>query len=527
MSVFKRATTSIIRRPGKTIILLLIVFILGMVIAGSIAVEGVISNTDANLRRRMQPIVTIGEDIHAYQEWLTEEDFDFDAIEWDNPLIRPLAVDPPLTSEHIHAIGELEYVSFYNYMIMYSLASFDLRRRGTEDFGQERMPHWFNLRGTSNTELVKIEEGIIDLTQGRQFETLELIQGAEPTAAIVSETFASDNNLSIGSHFELYEIITLPTDPNEHRMMWISEMFADERIYAMVDMEFEVIGLYDIPLDPEASQDDQVYWDRTWNLGNIYVPNWALEAVNRRVVAGYISSWDAVDYERPSWAVHAENEENPLRILPIFVLENPAYIDDFKEAATPLLPSEFHIFEDLSSEFEHVASSMETMQNIADWTLYISIVATLLILSLLITLFLRDRRYEMGVYLALGEKKGRIICQILIEVVATSFIGITLAVFAGSLISGIISQNLLENELIAQAEQNSNIEIMGGISSALDEIGIITTDLSPEEIMAAFEVSLSIETISLFYAIGLVTVMLSTLIAVLYVVRLNPKKVLL
>jgi len=42
----------------------------------------------------------------------------------------------------------------------------------------------------------------------------------------------------------------------------------------------------------------------------------------------------------------------------------------------------------------------------------------------------------------------------------------------------------------------------------------------------AFEV-LSPESIGLFYAIGLGTVILSTLIPVVYVVRLNPKKVLL
>ena len=59
MNFLKRATISILRRLSKSIILLLLVFILGTVIAGAISVQGAINNTSANLRRQMRPIVSI------------------------------------------------------------------------------------------------------------------------------------------------------------------------------------------------------------------------------------------------------------------------------------------------------------------------------------------------------------------------------------------------------------------------------------------------------------------------------------
>jgi len=133
----------------------------------------------------------------------------------------------------------------------------------------------------------------------------------------------------------------------------------------------------------------------------------------------------------------------------------------------------------------------------------------------------------MGVYLALGERKGRIVSQILMEVVVTSFIGITLAVFAGHFISDAISGNMLRNALIEDAA-NQNDDWGWGVMrewTVFDEIGIPTT-MSIDEMVDAFEVTLGFETIGLFYAIGLGAVVLSTLVPVMYVVTLNPKKVL-
>ena len=199
-------------------------------------------------------------------------------------------------------------------------------------------------------------------------------------------------------------------------------------------------------------------------------------------------------------------------------------IEAFKDAVAPLLPPLMEV-EDLTNSFSSISSSMENLQEITNWILLITIGSSLLILSLLITLFLRDRRYEMGVYLALGEKKSRIISQILIEVVATAFIGITLAVFTGNLISGVMSQTMLRSELIA--DTNNNQIDMGFCIGCdpLEDMGF-AQEMSPEEMLEAFDVSINIATVGLFYAVGLGAVIFSTIVPVIYVVTLNPKKVL-
>jgi len=520
MNFFKRATTSIIRRPGKTIILLLLVFILGSVIAGAISVEGAISNTDANLRRNMQPIVSIGFDDMAFHESV-----DWDAVDWDAGE-DPWMNRPILTPSDVRAIANLPYVESFNYMIQGGLQSFDLEQyRGDGDFfsGMEGEPNWFSLLGTATEELIHIEQGVIDLVQGNQFSSSDLNPGGERSVAIVSEAFANQNGLSLGSILTLYNVITYPNEDGEIWWGWGADFFSEENIHELVTTQFEIVGLYDIPLDPDAAPHSQEWWDRMDSLNRIYVPNWALEDNMRRTSLARQESFVARDLEVPQhWVANTGDEDEESGVVSLFVLENPAYIDDFRAAAEPLLP-EYHRIEDLSSTFDDIASSMETMQNIANWILYVSIGATLLILSLLITLFLRDRRYEMGVYLALGEKKGRIISQILLEVLVTSFVAITLSVFVGNLISSAVSHNMLMNELQAESNDDPWGHREWGV---FEQIGIPRTSMSVDEMMDQFDVSLTMGTIGLFYVVGLGAVVVSSLFPVIYVVTLNPKKVL-
>ena len=518
MNFFKRATISILRRLGKTIILLLLVFILGSVIAGAISVNGAINNANANLRRNMQPLVSIAFDGDAWTEYRES---------YGNDWITEFTQQPsPITPAHVRAIGSLPYVDFYDYAMSNTLMSFKLDYYIPEyiDFPEreEGMPLHVQVRGTNRTSLIQIEQEIINLVPGgRQFAEHELSPGAGRSVALVSEEFANTNNLSIGSTFELYYLTLFPDEYGDVFGL-TAECFAEENIYARFGMEFEVIGLFEVPFDPE--QADPMNHSRMNILNVVYVPNWVIEDMSRKQDAALLSVFEYSDIEKP-WYIYYH--VNRISVFPLFRLENPADIEAFRVAAEPLLPEFFQRLEDFSMTFDAIASSMETMQTIADWVLYVSIGATLLILSLLIVLFLRDRRYEMGVYLALGEKKRKIISQILLEVVVTSVIGLTLAVFVGNFVSDMVSQNMLRNELVAQAEAEDDPFESGLNWHIFEEIGVPTNnDLSVDEMMDAFEISLNIETVGLFYAVGLGVVVLSTMLSVLYIVKLSPKKVL-
>jgi len=514
MNLFKRAITSIIRNSGKTIVLLFLIFILGSVIAGAISVYGAIHNTDANLRRNMRPIVSIGVDSDAFLEY--QNSFDFvTTFPSEHGILLP---------EVIRSIGQLEQVSFYDYVIHSGLWSLDLIKDWASNPGTigglGMDTTFFNLHGTNHTELIQVEQGAIHITQGRQFETHEHIPSSEPIAAIVSKAFADLNNLSLNSLFTLHDWYQEPTHNRLHQPFDRWE-FENNDFYIHLEFEFEIVGIFE--LDERIDEADYYEaWDRWHHQTIIYIPNWAAEEINRQRDQALISVHETFNIENPFLRVE-EILANPISARPIFILDDPLYIDDFKEAAEPYLPR-FMIIDDLSRAFDSIASSMVTLRSIADGVLWAALGATLLILSLLITLFLRDRRYEMGVYLALGEKKGKIIFQILTEVLVISFIAITMSIFVGNVISAVVSHSMLIGELTIETSNDpfSNFSPRGALASLGFPI-----NMSVDDMMEQFDISLTIRTISLFYIVGLGTVVLSTIAPVVYVVKLNPKEILL
>jgi len=541
MNFFKRATTSIVRRPGKSVILLLLVFILGSVIAGAISVEGAISNTDANLRRQMQPLATITSDWEAFEE-LPEvqlfrertNELSMHVTEWEHdtwPNIvaqveEELGMPEPtmgrLLPEHIRALRDLPMVASADYVARTSIQTFDFNRYSGPHIWESDHMEWFELHGTSSTSLVQVEAGNIEIVQGGMFTDSMLVPGSDTSHVIVSSAWAERNNVGLGSIVNLHNVII---DADEFGETWCHGPRCDERIFAMAGMDFEIIGLYNLVGYVQEDND----WQMVERQNTLFVPNWTIEDLERRVVIANAQMWEASDYE-PAWGGmpsldDIDDMEFGQWITSLIMLNDPDDVEAFEEAIKPLMPSEFWIPEFRSGGFDDISSSMETMQNIANWILYVSVGATLLILSLLITLFLRDRRYEMGVYLAIGEKKGRIVSQILLEVVATSFVSITLAVFVGHFISGQISSNMLENNLLAQQDE---VDPWGGWGGwdIFESIGVPSQEMTIDEMLEAFDVSLSIQTIGLFYAVGLGAVIVSSLIPVMYVVTLNPKKVL-
>lgn len=539
MNFFKRATISVLRRLGKTVILFLLVFILASTIIGAISVRSAINNTDANLRRSMQPIVTIHLDtwgLNEYvMEWYENNDFNWNTFNPETININDPSTFPPqppvqfLTASDVRVIGALDYVDNFGYTIVDTLFSFDLDPYGDPlEWGfSEGEARWLNVRGTSEAKLMQIEQGALDLVQGSQFSQNDLVPGQERSVAIISEPFARENNLTIGSIFSLYNFITYP-DEHGDTSIWGHTEDSDD-IYARIGLEFEIVGLYDIPIDPEARLD---FWGTDDSImgaiNTIYIPNWAIEDIATRTRDAELSVWDSVDMEMPFgiWLDLQEEQIQTGDLTSLFVLEDPTEMNDFKAVATELLPPHYY-FVDLSNTFKPISSSMEMMRDIADWVLYSSIGATLLILGLLIILFLHDRRHEMGVYLALGEKKGKIISQVLTEVVVTSFVAMTFAIFVGNLTSRVISQNMLEAELIARYEQSLGDEhSFWWTEFERFGVSVFSQTMTPEEMMEIFEIPFDVETIILFYLIGLGVVILSTMGAVIYVVRLNPKKVL-
>ena len=537
---------NLLKRPVRMLILFFVILIFGSAIASAIFVRIPIQEIDANLRQMMQPMLTIdwdAEESEAYFQYLiTYHDavfhcYGFDGHEpSDDCEVTTVVVQEDLTVEDVHQMGALDQVYFYDYLIhrFVGMQSIDLSpvasRYNTEiGFDEGWIPR-FPLVGTTRTELVQIEQEEIYLIQGRQFEIHEQNPSSEPIAAIVSNEFVIANDLSLSSHFTLSQWIMIPSEP--YYFIWprmINELENNE-IYAHIETEFEIIGIFDLTdLDEDAGVSVGEFWHRDNLLQTIFIPSWFLIEDQQRSNQMILSMLENVDTEIGLYhtaRIEADMDMFPIDVSPIFVLNDYSSIDDFKSAATSYLPR-FHRFSNLAIPVDEVVysdmrNSIDTLQNVSNWISYVSIGATFLILSVLLTLFLRHHRNEMVAQLTKGKRKGQLISQILIETLVISNVALILSFFIGQMISDTISSNVLvsDNDLMIEEESDPWWSPMMDLSvyreRTLRALGMSTHDVA--------EQSLNIQTIALFSLIGIGTVISSTVVPVMYVGKLTREE---
>jgi len=543
MNLFKRVTINITRQPGKTGLLLVLIFILGVFTSGAISVKNAIYKIEESLLMRMPAISSIGlnEVAAAYDAGVSL----YELRVYHRELLH---ANRP-TSEDISAVGSLPYVQVYDARLMSRMYSNQNLMWAYFDIDRERLP--FELRevfiggsrsdpdfdvyvesflgsGVKNPNLTDIDTGLITLVSGRTFTQEEIDNGE--MVAVVSRRFAQMNHLSVGGVIEL-ENIAFNTDKmmDETRHLYASWYAHDERFHiAHRVLEFEIIGLFDVC--HEFIYDTfEVQYNLLLsavlgisNLHNrIYMPLQVVEDILIFENEAILDFLDEMDDVSPNFYI-----EEP-RLNAFFVLHDPRDLENFGAAAAELLPGFWEVF-DFRIVDNFITSSMTSLIQIADFIQWGTAIASVIILTLVIVLFLRDRRYEIGIYMALGDKLSRVIIQILIEVGLTAIIAISLSLVAGNTLSNNISRNMLEQSLIQHTQEGGTVweYIMWG-PGQIPPILFSPGELTIDEVIEMYDVSLDSRIVMVFFIMGSGVAFLSALIPVLYIVRLEPKKILL
>jgi putative ABC transport system permease protein len=526
MSFVKRAVLSIVRRPGKSLILFLVILIIGNLIAGTVAVRQAILQSEAIAKESLGASVSIGQDDQALMKvWEAGEE----------PIIENL------TAEVIEELGARPEVRSFDYTLSTYLGSKTLQNYvPTEDSGEAGAVGvavagpgsvalgYFNLRGTRYAAILPLEEGKLSLVEGRVFTTEEIAQGN--LVAVIPKGLAETNNLHAGDTIILNNEIMDYTAMAEGGSVTTEPALEQGTPIASRDVVLEVIGIFELnsgTVDASVDDDDssglggRMEWDPNAYAENevqstIYVPIEValaeaefMEDAYRKIAEDAGEDLGSEKYE--PW------------YTPIYMLNSADDLESFEEAALDLLP-EYWMVISARSQYEQIAAPMKDIQQIMTTALIAAVVAALIIISLVVVLFLRDRRSEFGIYLSLGARRPTVVGQVLIEVILVSVVALGIALFTGNLISGGISQQMIENQIAAQS---ANDLYGGSLFSYGGDAGLLVGNLSLEDLVENYyQVGLSLPYVLSFLGLGLGAVVLSCAVPLLYVLRLKPKKIL-
>lgn len=145
----------------------------------------------------------------------------------------------------------------------------------------------------------------------------------------------------------------------------------------------------------------------------------------------------------------------------VYTLTDSSKEKAFTKQAKKLISSSFS----LTSSSETYALLMKPMKNVqsfANKIVWIVGIAGTIILALITVLMIRERRHEIGVLMALGESKFKIVLQLFSELFAVLVLSLVIAGVAGNFVGNAVGKQLVSQQTTATQSTSTGAGFGGG-----------------------------------------------------------------
>jgi len=465
MKFYNRAINSIFRQSSKSIILLLVSFILGSGIIISFLISSAINEATSVMLARSNSAVTVslGSDISEAQ---------------------------------IKKIGSSSYVNHFDYNINSTVTSNNLKHYEGDVkkylSNSDKITNYFDsnftLTGVNDAQILLIKQQRATLMKGRLFSEQEIT--GDSNSILIGEEFAKTNNLDIDSKIRIVAAVH-------------SDDSVRERTY-----ELNVVGIlqYDSKNTNPQNSDKDIQLENALAQATfqntLLVPNSITKEINEFLVGDTISN----------------NNANLLTSTPVFILKSPYDLKSFIDEETSNLPNRSYFVSDYDN-IEKSISSTTILKNIASVSFITMTILSIAVLSLVVVLFLINRKQEFGIYKALGEKKYKTVAQVALEMCLIGLVGFILAISTSSFMADNISTSILKNTQITTTE-TQNVST-SDIVPYLDDSAI-----NDNYIANNYHIRISFRNVAYVMVIGLMTMLVASVGPSIYILRLKPKNIL-
>lgn len=104
---------------------------------------------------------------------------------------------------------------------------------------------------------------------------------------------------------------------------------------------------------------------------------------------------------------------------------------------------------------------MNNVKSFADKIVWLVAIAGTIILALIVILMIRERRYEIGVLLSLGESRWKIVAQFFAEMVMVLIVSVVLAGFGGKFVGNKLGDQLVSQQTTTATTTTSSTSQQG------------------------------------------------------------------
>lgn len=171
-------------------------------------------------------------------------------------------------------------------------------------------------------------------------------------------------------------------------------------------------------------------------------------------------------------------------------------------------------------QYQQIAGSIENLDEMVTLILYAVFLISCVILTLLLSLWIKGRIYETGVLLSLGISKTGVVLQYICELMIIAVLAFGLSFLFGKAMSQSLGDRMMaqiqkqqENSQAANSISITGNSMRGGLQKEADEITELDVSVDAQELL-------------LVYTTGTVMIVISVLLSSAAVLRLKPKEIL-
>ena len=307
--------------------------------------------------------------------------------------------------------------------------------------------------------LTDFSKGLRKITSGKMYQ--------KKNECIVSEDFAKLNDLKVGDTIQL------------------KSTSKDDQ-----EFSFTISGIYS---------------DLTQDYSNeIHLPS-----MNRRneIIADFDTVSQMTDSEQTN-------------VTATYILKSPNDLAAFTKQLRALgLPDIYDVSGDTVS-YNRIVGPVEGLSKVSVTFLIVVLILGAIILILLATMSIRERKYEIGVLRAMGMKKGKVALGFLVEMLIITVICVGIGTAVSTTVAQPVSDILLKKQIqIADQQSKSS----GG---ALIAVAVGQPDKSEQPPIDKVKIALDLKSFGETAGIAVLLVLISSIMSIVYITKYEPIKIL-
>ncbi|MDT0003128.1 ABC transporter permease [Listeria cossartiae subsp. cayugensis] len=494
MNFFKRAWLSMKARKGRSVLQLIIFTVVCVLILSGFTIQSAADKASELAREQLGGTVTLTVDREKQMQAMREEASSSDSSSTE---AKPKFQSSPIDVSDANDLAKLDHVASYNYYSStQALASgFDPIESSGDTSSSDDSSTTTQTQGPGGgqggPQMVDADlsiSGLLDSATSTDFEagTSELTSGVAITSAdkdknvaMVEENLAEENDWKVGDSFTVTS-----SDGN-------------------TKVTLKIVGIYK---STDAGSDMAQNFSFLNPYNKVYVPYTVANTIKG---SDYKNTVDSA----------------------VYTMDDAANISAFEKEAKKVDSIDWDTFKLDANDtlYQQMIGPIDSVASFSKNVVYIVSIAGALILGLLVMMQVRDRKYEMGVLLAIGEKRGKLIAQFFVEILIVALISFGLAAASSHYVAQLAGNQLLEQQNSSTTE-TSTTENRGpggsGQGGPGGFAGSVSNLTKNTEQIKELDIQVTLEDMLKMGGIGIGIAFISVLLPAALVLRMNPKTIL-